>query len=225
MSLTMDNEGFHGDGIHNMQTGLPAITSMYCLEAPEQGGETHFACGRKALAQAKPEVYALAKRMKIHYIYDEGLGLPIMRDGIVRTGREMPAGVATGSSLHTVHPLVRVHPETGNASVYISCGNIDYIEARATDTEAAVHFDTTASYNFVEELLGSVTQPPLVYAHRWKKGDFVIWDNRLTLHSPGIPERMIGKRLHHRVRLTGSKHANRDLEGPSELKACQKNKQ
>ena len=28
-----------------------------------------------------------------------------------------------------------------------------------------------------------VTSPGRRYAHRWEKGDFVIWDSRLTLHS------------------------------------------
>ena len=26
------------------------------------------------------------------------------------------------------------------------------------------------------------TQPKFVYAHKWKVGDLVIWDNRVTMH-------------------------------------------
>merc|ERR1712187_402496 len=165
-----------------------------------------------ALIRAPSEVAKLARRLRVHYVYDESLGLPIMRDGIVRVGREHPGNLTyTNTTVRVVHPLVRSHPETGEEAVYISCANIDHMEASATHGEGAVYLDTTASYELVETLIGNVTKAPLVCTHRWREGDFVIWDNRLTAHSPGDVENMTGTRLHHRVRLTGSATANRDL--------------
>jgi alpha-ketoglutarate-dependent 2,4-dichlorophenoxyacetate dioxygenase len=32
------------------------------------------------------------------------------------------------------------------------------------------------------ELTEFATQPRFVYAHKWRVGDLVIWDNRCTLH-------------------------------------------
>jgi alpha-ketoglutarate-dependent 2,4-dichlorophenoxyacetate dioxygenase len=34
----------------------------------------------------------------------------------------------------------------------------------------------------VAELLEHATQPKYVYSHHWRPGDYVIWDNRATLH-------------------------------------------
>ena len=35
---------------------------------------------------------------------------------------------------------------------------------------------------FVAELLEHATQPQFVYTHEWQAGDYVMWDNRSTLH-------------------------------------------
>ena len=34
----------------------------------------------------------------------------------------------------------------------------------------------------LDELIAFATQPRFVYAHRWRVGDLVIWDNRCTMH-------------------------------------------
>jgi len=210
--LTYENEGFHSDGVHNLHMNLPVLTSMYTWKAPERGGHTFFSCGRLAFRNASPELQTKARRLRVHYIYDESLGLPIMSNGIMRAGREDPKkSTWVAEALHTVHPLIRTHPETGDESVYLSCGNVDYMEADPTATEPAIYLDTNASYELVETLVGGVTAEPLVYAHKWKENDFAIWDNRLTLHAPGKMD-VVGSRLHHRVRLPGSATANHDLK-------------
>jgi len=35
---------------------------------------------------------------------------------------------------------------------------------------------------FIRDLMEHATQPEFVYVHRWTKNDFVIWDNRTTMH-------------------------------------------
>jgi alpha-ketoglutarate-dependent 2,4-dichlorophenoxyacetate dioxygenase len=34
----------------------------------------------------------------------------------------------------------------------------------------------------VAELIEHATQPKYVYSHDWHSGDYVIWDNRATIH-------------------------------------------
>jgi alpha-ketoglutarate-dependent 2,4-dichlorophenoxyacetate dioxygenase len=67
--------------------------------------------------------------------------------------------------------LVRKHPRTGRLSLYLSshAGSIEgwpVPEARA----------------FLRDLGEHATRRKFVYAHRWKVGDLVIWDNRVTMH-------------------------------------------
>ena len=67
--------------------------------------------------------------------------------------------------------LVRTHPSTGRKSLYLSshAGSIlgwPVPEARA----------------FLRDLVEHATQRAFVYAHRWRVGDLVMWDNRRTMH-------------------------------------------
>ena len=67
--------------------------------------------------------------------------------------------------------LVRTHPVTGRRSLYLSshAGGIlgwPVPEARA----------------FLRDLVEHATRREFVYAHRWRVGDLVMWDNRQTMH-------------------------------------------
>ena len=69
------------------------------------------------------------------------------------------------------HPLVRTHPKTARKSLYL--GN------HAT---RIVGVDPAESAARLGELLAHATMRRFVYAHRWRAGDLVIWDNRCLLH-------------------------------------------
>jgi alpha-ketoglutarate-dependent 2,4-dichlorophenoxyacetate dioxygenase len=67
--------------------------------------------------------------------------------------------------------LVRTHPVTKRRSLYLSshAGGIlgwPVPEARA----------------FLRDLVEHATQRQFVYAHKWRVGDLVMWDNRQTMH-------------------------------------------
>jgi taurine dioxygenase len=69
------------------------------------------------------------------------------------------------------HPLVRTHPDTGTKSLYL--GNHSTHILGMPEAEGAA---------LLGELLDRATQPQFVYAHRWRVGDLVMWDNRCLLH-------------------------------------------
>jgi alpha-ketoglutarate-dependent 2,4-dichlorophenoxyacetate dioxygenase len=67
--------------------------------------------------------------------------------------------------------LVRVHPNSGRKSLYLSshAGSI----VGWTEPEAKA---------LLMDLTEAATQREFVYAHRWRVGDLVMWDNRATMH-------------------------------------------
>lgn len=69
------------------------------------------------------------------------------------------------------HPLVRTHPETGRKSLYL--GNHSTHIAGLPEAGGAA---------LLRELVQHATQRQFVYAHRWQRGDLVMWDNRCLLH-------------------------------------------
>ena len=67
--------------------------------------------------------------------------------------------------------LVRTHPATGRKSLYLS-----------SHAGAIIGMPMAAARILLRDLTEHATQPQFVYVHRWRPGDFVMWDNRRTMH-------------------------------------------
>ena len=67
--------------------------------------------------------------------------------------------------------LVRTHPVTGRKSLYLS-----------SHIGTIVGWPMPEARDFIRDLTEMATQRELVYSHRWRPWDLVIWDNRQTLH-------------------------------------------
>jgi alpha-ketoglutarate-dependent 2,4-dichlorophenoxyacetate dioxygenase len=72
-------------------------------------------------------------------------------------------------------PLVRVHPGSKRKSVYV-----------ASHASHIIGWPVPDGRILLRELLALATLPQFVYRHTWRVGDFVIWDNRCTMHR-GLP--------------------------------------
>ena len=67
--------------------------------------------------------------------------------------------------------LVRTHPVTGRKSLYLS-----------SHAGVIVGWLVPESRDFLRDLNEHATQRELVYIHRWRQFDLVMWDNRQTMH-------------------------------------------
>ena len=70
-----------------------------------------------------------------------------------------------------IQPLVRDFPSTGRRSLYL-----------ASHAASIVDWPLAEGRLLLRDLMEHATQPSLVYAHEWQPQDFVIWDNRTTMH-------------------------------------------
>jgi alpha-ketoglutarate-dependent 2,4-dichlorophenoxyacetate dioxygenase len=69
------------------------------------------------------------------------------------------------------HRLVRTHPVTGRKSIFLS-----------SHIGAIVGWPVPEARAFIRDLTEHATHENFVYAHRWRRYDLVIWDNRQTMH-------------------------------------------
>ncbi len=69
------------------------------------------------------------------------------------------------------HRLVHVHPGSGRKVLYI-----------ASHAARIVGWPVEEGRALLAELMAHATQEKFVYAHRWRVGDVVIWDNLATMH-------------------------------------------
>jgi alpha-ketoglutarate-dependent 2,4-dichlorophenoxyacetate dioxygenase len=67
--------------------------------------------------------------------------------------------------------LVRTHPATGRRSLYL-----------ASHAGGILGWPVPEARAFLRDLVEHATQRQFVYAHKWKVGDLVMWDNRRTMH-------------------------------------------
>ena len=70
------------------------------------------------------------------------------------------------------HPLIGTHPETGRQTLYFSPNHAQYI----------VGLDESESRALLDELTAHITQERFTWTLKWQTGDFVVWDNRCTMH-------------------------------------------
>ena len=67
--------------------------------------------------------------------------------------------------------LVRIHPAHGRKSLYLSSHAGQILGMTTPDARI-----------LLRDLNDHGTQPQFVYVHNWRVGDFVMWDNRQTMH-------------------------------------------
>ena len=67
--------------------------------------------------------------------------------------------------------LVRTHPVTGRKSLYL-----------ASHAGGIVGWPVPEARFFLRDLVEHATRREFVYAHKWRVGDLVMWDNRQTMH-------------------------------------------
>jgi alpha-ketoglutarate-dependent taurine dioxygenase len=145
----------------------PMLTALYAVELPPQGGDTEFAntlMGYSTLTEATKRRIA---GLRVVFRWGAGSRKSGNNSLLRRERREPPLPEHPAVD----HPLVRTHPETGRKALYLG-NHASHIRDMPEQEGVAL----------LDELLQHTTQPRFCYAHRWRKGDLVMWDNRCLLH-------------------------------------------
>ena len=145
---------------------VPAKASMlYGREVPPEKGETLFIDMYKVYG-ALPG--ALKKRIEGRRVL-----ISRVRSWPVDYPHRPPLTAAEKAALPDVtHPLVRTHPETGRHALYLGNQSGTWVDGMPDDAGRAL----------IEELYAFATQERFVYAHQWRAGDVILWDNRCVMH-------------------------------------------
>ena len=90
-----------------------------------------------------------------------------------------------------IHPVVRIHPETGRKALYVN----------QHFTRRIVEMSHEESDSLLGLLTAWVTQPRFTVRLRWTEGSVAIWDNRCTQHT--VLNDFDGERIIQRATVTG----------------------
>jgi alpha-ketoglutarate-dependent 2,4-dichlorophenoxyacetate dioxygenase len=163
---------------------VPAHASLLSArEVPPEGGETQFASMRVAYADLPAAMKAfLDDRVAMHsFVYSRGL---------------IDGGLMPEDHAAQVPPvrqaLVRANPVNGRKAFYVGSHACE-IQGLATAEARAL----------LRDLREAATRPDLVYTHRWRVGDLVMWDNRCMLHRGRPWDESRYRRVMHRTTVAG----------------------
>jgi taurine dioxygenase len=153
-----------------------SITFLRGVQIPAVGGDTLFANLEALYDSLSPSLASYLDTLQaIHVRDDAAVGRP---PGPRFDGRE-PGPFAA------LHPLVRVHPETGRKHLFLATGFVKAIHGlRARESAALLDF-------LNDELAGRADLQARV---RWNQGDLVVWDNRAVAHAG--PDGFVSRQLH-----------------------------
>jgi len=165
----------HSNGITNWhidnlyKTAPHEATALYAVRTPAKGGDTLFAGLRAAYdaldSETKVEIDPLRCTYSVERLYALVYG-----DNPGSTPLK-PETVATHPP--AVHPLVRVHPVTDRKGLLLGPEIMSHIEGMDDETARCL----------AERLKAHALRPEFRYRHKWKSGDFLIFDNFSTLHA------------------------------------------
>ncbi len=140
-------------------TERPSMASfLFAIDVPPEGGDTMFA-GMTAAYEALPD------EMKERLDGLKGV------HGLNKITAPRMTDAQFAKLKPEVHPLVRTHPETGRKAIYAGVFTLG-VEG-LPEGEGRALLDWLAAHCAEERF---------IYRHRWRAGDFVIWDNRSVLH-------------------------------------------
>jgi taurine dioxygenase len=74
---------------------------------------------------------------------------------------------------HHHHPVFTTHPDTGRKSLFVD-------RLMTTSIEG---LDDTESTAMLNRLYDIGERREFIYEHVWRLGDFLMWDNRCTIHA------------------------------------------
>ena len=171
--LELDSRrGGRANNWHTDITFLPAYPQASILRAvalPDYGGDTVWANTAEAYRRLPAPLRALADTLwAIHTnAYDYAAAKP----GATQAQVERHRNVFASTVYETEHPVVRVHPVTGERALVLG-----------QFVKALVGLSTSDSRRLFDTLQEQVTRLENTARWSWRVGDVAIWDNRATQH-------------------------------------------
>ena len=128
---------------------------------------------------------ALADTLKAEHRFNARLNIP--------SDSKLAQRIAA-NPIVSIHPVVRVHPETGERALYVNPGFTSHI----------LDVSRQESDLLLELFFNQITKPAYTTRFRWNNGDIAFWDNRATSHlAPQDLDHVEVERVLYRTTITG----------------------
>ncbi|KAF4775183.1 TfdA family Taurine catabolism dioxygenase TauD [Colletotrichum scovillei] len=153
--------GYHSDVSYEHQS--PGVTILALLSVPETGGDTAWVSQTAAYARLSRPIQALLEGLRA-----EHSGFPQADNGR-RDGK-----FVRREPVKSEHPIVRIHPATGQKALFINPGFTKRIVGLRDEESDALLKLLFKHINNGQDFQVRV---------KWEEGTVALWDNRVTAHT------------------------------------------
>ncbi|MCY3858376.1 MAG: TauD/TfdA family dioxygenase [Gammaproteobacteria bacterium] len=155
----------------------PTASLLYAVEVPRYGGETSFCCMRTAFADLPNELRKRCANLQIKH--------DAAHDSIGKLRRGHDPFDSAKDAPGVYHPALIAHPETHESALFLGRRQFAYIDGLTVDESEAL----------LDAIWKHVAQAHQCWTQRWKRGDLVVWDNRVVMHRrasfPNVERRLM----------------------------------
>ncbi|KKD06598.1 TauD/TfdA dioxygenase family protein [Streptomyces sp. WM6386] len=166
----------------------PQASTLRSITLPPYGGETLIASSAAAYRSLPEPLRQLADTLWAEHTNDYDYAVPAEDIDEVKAAQRARF---TSIKYRTAHPVVRVHPLTGERGLFI--GGF---------AQRIVGLSVGESRTLLDLLQSYVTKPEHILRHRWSENQLVLFDNRITQHYAVDNYDRQARRLH-RVTVAG----------------------
>lgn len=186
---------------------VPAVSVLRAVQLPPYGGSTTWASTVAAYQKLPDPLKSLVDGLRAVHTndYDYAARVDQVRTGGVDVKEESHRREFVSDLYETDHPVVRVHPETGERALLL--GHF---------VKRFVGLNSTESRTLFNLLQDRVTALENTTRWHWQPGDVAIWDNRATQHY-AVADYDDQPRRMHRVTIAGDVPVGVDGR-PSEIR-------
>ncbi len=153
------NRLWHTDASFQDPRGRYSMLAAVAL--PPVAADTEFADMRAAYDALADETKAKLEGLRVHH------SIAYSRITLGFDFSEEESDQLKGA----IQPMVLENPRTGRRSLYLASHASRILDRPIPDGRL-----------LLRDLMEHATAPEFVYRHSWRRGDFVIWDNRATMH-------------------------------------------
>lgn len=177
--LELDSrEGYAASSWHTDVTfvdAYPKASILRAITVPEAGGDTVWANGETAYEGLPEPLRQLANNLwAVHtnnYDYAAVLGAGGEASEGQKAFQQNHKAVFASTVYETEHPVVRVHPVSGQRSLLLGHFVRNFVGLNQADSQRI--------YNILQD---HITREENTVRWRWQSGDVAFWDNRATQH-------------------------------------------
>jgi alpha-ketoglutarate-dependent taurine dioxygenase len=145
----------------------PKVSTLRAVVIPPYGGNTLIANSGAAYQDLPEPLRVLADTLSAVHTNDYDYAQPQFSNDAATDYHK----VFVSRRYQTAHPVVRIHPESGERGLFI--GGF---------AQRIVGLSGTESRDILRLLQAYVTRPENVLRVQWNPGDVVVFDNRITQH-------------------------------------------